>query len=100
MASGFAQSGGSHLLLRCSSLGALKTALSNFANYSKPTSSIASYIHSGKLKSKRFRTKKLFKGYNFISPPQPKQDSFSLFQVQEMELVAYVNGKMKLLLED
>jgi len=47
MASGFAQSGGSHLLLRCSSLGALKTALSNFANYSKPTSSIASYIHSG-----------------------------------------------------
>jgi len=47
VASGFAQSGGSHLLMRCSSLGSLKTALVNISNYTKPSSSAFSAIHSG-----------------------------------------------------
>jgi len=47
MASGFAQSGGSQLLMRCSSFGTLKTALANISNLSKPSSSAFSSIHSG-----------------------------------------------------
>ena len=49
MASGLAQSGSSHMLLRCSSFGAFKFAISAIANGSRTKPAIFSTIYTGKI---------------------------------------------------
>ena len=49
MASGLAQSGSSHMLLRCSSFGAFKFAISAIANGSRTKPAIISTIYTGKV---------------------------------------------------
>ena len=52
MASGLAQSGSSHMLLRCSSFGAFKFAISAIAKSSRTKPAIISTIYTGKIAQK------------------------------------------------